>query len=132
MIIQKNFPAPETHYMCNVCSEAVTNPICPFCLTIEIEAWLTMYPSLRQEISPKLRKFLTNVTNRITNYGTECIKCKNKRASVCPYCFTEFVFRELRKINTGPYILKEFFEFFNFDLHHTGYTKEFEQMGVLE
>jgi len=132
MIIPKNFPAPETHYMCDVCSEAVTNPLCPFCLAIEIEAWLTMYPSLKKEISPKLRKFLTNINNRITSYGTECIKCKNKRASVCPYCFTEFVFRELRKINTGALILKEFFEFFNFDLHHTGYTKEFEQMGVLE
>jgi len=132
MIIPKNFPAPETHYMCDVCSEAVTNPICPFCLATEIEAWLTMYPSLKQEISPKLRKFLTSVTNRITNYRTECIKCKNKRASVCPYCFTYFVLRELKKINTGPLILKEFFEFFNFDLHHTGYTKELEEMGVLE
>ena len=132
MIIPKNFPTPETRYTCDVCSEAVTNPICPFCLTIEIEAWLTMYPTLKQEISPKLHKFLNSITNRITNYGTECIKCKNKQASVCPYCFTEFVFRELKKINTGHYILKEFFEFFNFDFHHTGYTKEFEQMGVLE
>jgi hypothetical protein len=132
MIIPKNFPAPETHYMCEVCSEAITNPLCPFCLTEEVKAWLTLYPNLSSELLPKLNKYLEMISNQIVNYGTECIKCKNKRASVCPYCFTEFVFRELKKINTGPFILKEFFEFFNFDFHHTGYTKEFEQMGVLE
>jgi len=118
--------------MCGVCSEAVTNPLCPFCLAEEIKAWLTLYPNLNKELLPKINKYLEKVSTQIINYGTECIKCKNKRASVCPYCFTYFVFRKLRDINTPPFILKEFFAFFNFDLHHTGYTKEFEQMGVLE
>jgi hypothetical protein len=130
MIIPKNYPAPETHYMCGVCSEAVTNPICPFCLATEIEAWLTLYPSLRQELLPKIKKYLGEISNHIVNYGTQCIKCKDKKAHVCPYCFTEFIFRELKSMNTGQFILKEFFDFFNFDFHHTGYTKEAEKMGV--
>jgi len=132
MIIQKNYPDTEFHYMCGVCSEAVTNPICPFCLATEVRAWLTMYPSLSHELLPKIKSYLQTITNNITNYGTQCIKCKDKRAYVCPYCFTDFVFRELQKLNAGKIILNEFFEFFNFDLHHTGYTKEFEQMEVLE
>ncbi len=131
MLIQKNYSAAETQYLCNVCSEAVTNPICPFCLATEINAWLTLYPNLKQELLPRINKYLQEINNKIINYGTQCIKCKNKRAYVCPYCFTEYIFNELRKINADKRILKEFFEFFNYDFHHTGYTKEFEQMGVI-
>jgi len=134
MLLQKDYTAHETnetHYACDVCSEAVTNPLCPFCLTIEIEAWLTLYPSLKNQILPKLNEFLKKTNNKITNYGTQCIKCKISRAFVCPYCFTENVFNELQKINADKLILKEFFEFFNFDLHHTGYTKEAEELGVI-
>jgi len=131
MLIQKNHQVAETQYMCDICSEAVTNPICPFCLATEINAWLTLYPNLKKELLPKINKYLQKINNKITNYGTQCIKCKNKRAYVCPYCFTEFVFNELKKINSNKIILKEFFDFFNFDLHHTGYTKEFEQMEVI-
>jgi len=131
MLLQKNYSAHETQYACDVCREAVTNPLCPFCLTIEIEAWLTLYPSLKQQILPKLNKYLKKTNNKITNYGTQCIKCKINRAFVCPYCFTANVFDELQKINAEKIILKEFFEFFNFDLHHTGYTKEAEELGVI-
>lgn len=130
-MLQKNYQALESQHICDVCSEAVTNPICPFCITVEIKAWLTLYPSLSKEILPIINKYLEKISNQIVNYGTECIKCKNKRAHVCPYCFTDFIFRELRRLNTPPFILKEFFAFFNFDSTHTGYTKEFEKMGVL-
>ena len=43
MLLQ-NQPAHETHetqYICDVCSDAITNPLCPFCLTEEIEVWLS-------------------------------------------------------------------------------------------
>jgi len=131
MLTQKSYPAAEAQYMCDSCSEAVTNPICPFCLATEIRAWLTLYPDLKHTLLPRIRAYLQRISNRITTYGTECIKCGDKRAYVCPYCFTDFVFRELQKINSNKLILQEFFEFFNFDLHHTGYTKEAEQLGVM-
>ena len=104
----------EQHYMCDVCSEAVTNPICPLCIAVEIEAWLTFYPNLRQELLPKLNIYLKNIKEKITE-STKCIKCKNKIASVCPYCFTQHVLEELKKIQANPIILKEFTEFFNFN-----------------
>ena len=131
MLLQKNYSAHETQYACDVCSEAVTNPLCPFCLTIEIEAWLTLYPSLKQQILPKLKIYLKRTSNKITNYGTQCIKGKVNRAFVCPYCFTENVFNELQEINADKIILKEFFQFFNFDLDHKGYSKEAEELGII-
>ena len=131
MVLTKNFHAPETHYMCNICGEAITNPLCPFCLTIEIKAWLTLYPHLSQDILPKIKKDLDNINNHITNYGTICIKCNRNSAYVCAYCFTEFVFYELKNLNVEKFIINEFFEFFNFDLEHAGYSKEAEQMEVL-
>lgn len=152
MVLQKNYSAHEFHdtenrrflvdpksigfgdksYECNVCSEAVTNPLCPFCLAEEIQAWLTLYPHLKEDIMSSLNAYLVNVNNDITNYGTICIKCHQDRASVCPYCFTEFVFKKLIEIQAGKLILKEFFEFFNFDLDHKGYTQFAEEIGIYE
>ena len=43
----------------------------------------------------------------------------------------EEVMRELKQINVNNIILREFFEFFNFDFHHTGYSKEAEMLGVI-
>ena len=129
MIIHNKQPN-NTEYLCNTCSEAVTNPICPFCLTEEIKAWLTLYPALRQELIPRIYIFLNNISSHIDSYGTNCIKCQESRAHVCPYCFTNFVFNQLQKINVPTNTLKEFFEFFNFDLEHTGYTTEAEELGI--
>ena len=137
MVLQNNYTANELHYnannlncKCNICSEAITNPICPFCLTNEIKAWLTLYPHLKEDILSSLNAYLVKVNNDITNYGTICIKCHKDRASVCPYCFTEFVFKKLVEIQAGKIILREFFEFFNFDLDHKGYTEFAEEIGI--
>jgi len=109
--------------MCDVCSEAITNPICPFCLTTEIEAWLTLYPHLRKDLLKKIHEYLNNISNIITTYGTTCIKCNEKRAHVCTYCFTDFVYRELMKLPSGKFVMNEFLEFFDFDFDHTGYSE---------
>ena len=100
--------------MCDVCSEAVTNPICPLCVATEVDAWLTLYPNLRQELLPRLGGYLKNISENVIE-STKCIKCKNKIASVCPYCFTQYVLEELKNIHVNKIILKEFLEFFNFN-----------------
>ena len=130
MILNNNYFDDEPHFLCDVCSEAVTNPLCPACLTIEIEAWLTLYPDLKRELLPRLKKYLYSLEKSVPE-ATICIKCRNKRVSVCPYCFTNFVFNELKKIHANKIILKEFFEFFNFDLEHTGYSQEAEELGYI-
>ena len=131
MMLHNNYPASEAHYMCDVCSEAITNPLCPECLTMEIEAWLTLYPNLRSELLPKIQQFLNEIEDKLIHDTTQCIKCGEKKTAICPYCFTDFVLKHLKKINANKIVLTEFFEFFNFDLDHKGYSKEAEELGVI-
>lgn len=129
-MIQTNFPDAEPRFLCDECSEAVINPICPFCLRTELEAWLTLYPSLKHDIQPQLKKYLQKIDSE-ENPSTRCIRCGFESTLVCPYCFTEFILEELKKIHANKIILKEFFQFFNFDFEHTGYSKEAEELGVI-
>jgi hypothetical protein len=127
-MLQKNYLASEAQFMCDECSEAVTNPLCPYCLNEEVEAWMTLYPNLKHDLMPLLNKYL----NRgFSNFSTVCIKCRNPSAFLCPYCFTEHVLSALKKIHASNVILKEFFVFFNFDFDHTGYSSEAEALGVI-
>lgn len=128
MITKFQQPAFEQP-LCNVCSIAVTNPICPSCLSEEFKAWLTLYPGLKKELMPKLQRYLRWIEDRNYN-ATICIKCKSKSVSVCPYCFTEYVLSELKKLEANKIVLREFFEFFNYDFEHTGYFNEGEKLGA--
>ena len=89
--------ASETRHLCNVCSEAVTNPLCPSCLKTEIEAWLTLYPDLGNKLLPRLTEYIRRIEDESID-STRCIICSEKQTAVCPYCFTEYILKELRKI----------------------------------
>ena len=114
MLKQKFYQTVEKQYHCDICSEAVTNPLCPICLVGEVEAWLTFYPNLKEALLPKLKKYLERVEEKVID-ATECIKCKKARTSICPYCFMDYVEGELKKLNVIPRILEEFNKFFDFD-----------------
>lgn len=114
MLKQNTYLISERQSHCDVCSEAVTNPLCPICLAGEIDAWTTMYPHLREELLPKIKKYLWNLAENIVS-ATKCIKCKQARVSICPFCFIDFVEGELKKIESNDLILNEFMEFFDFD-----------------
>ena len=132
MIKQKNYLAPEPQqFLCDVCSIAVTNPLCPSCLAQEIDAWTTYYPDLRSNLLPRIRKYLGQSESKIVFEATQCIKCNEKIGIVCPYCFTAYVLSELKRIKANRIIIKEFLEFFNFDFDHTGYSVEAEKLGVI-
>lgn len=124
-----SYTASEPQFLCDVCSIAITNPICPSCILEELKAWLTLYPALSKEILPRLNTYLRNLEQRHSD-ATMCIKCKELDASVCPYCFTERALRELKSVEASKIILREFLQFFNFDFEHTGYYKEAEKLGV--
>ena len=115
MLKQKFYSAVERQSYCDICSEAVTNPLCPVCLVGEIEAWLTFYPNLKKELLPKLKKYLERVEENIVD-ATTCIKCNKARASICPFCFMDYVEGELKNLNVIPKILEEFNQFFDFDV----------------
>ena len=115
MLKQTNALAFEpSQFLCEICGEAVTTPLCPICLTGEIDAWTTLYPNLRVELLPKLKKYISNIKEKVEK-STSCIKCNNKRASICPYCFTDHVLGQLKKLSVNNQILNEFLEFFDFD-----------------
>lgn len=129
-MVKHNISAFEPQFLCDVCSIAITNPLCPNCLATEIEAWLTLYPNLRRELLPRIKKYIERIGEQAIEF-TQCIKCSNKTASVCLYCFTNQILKELKKLEANKIILKEFFEFFNFDFEHTGYSREAEKLGVI-
>lgn len=130
MIKQINSHAFEPQILCEVCSEAISNPLCPSCLIQELEAWTTLYPDLRNMIIPKISEYIQEIDSQVFSDATPCIKCNNK-AMICPYCFTNKVLEELKNIKANRIILKEFLEFFNFDFDHTGYSKEAEKLGII-
>ena len=130
MLSNNNFLASERFYECLECKEAVYNPICPFCLAEQIEVWLSSYPSeIKNKIVKEIKDYAKK-TDEIAGKTTQCVVCKKRRASLCPYCFTNYVLGELKKIKVSRIILKEFLVFFNFDFEHTGYSGEAERLGI--
>jgi len=113
-MLQNKTLAFEPQFSCEICGEAVTTPLCPVCLSVEIDAWTTLYPNLRNELLPKIRKYLGRIRESIHN-STKCIKCKRARTYICPYCFIDFVEGELKKLELNSLVLIEFMDFFDFD-----------------
>ena len=126
------YPASERFYECVNCQEAIFNPICPVCLTTQLEAWLSSISSypLKKKLIEKIKKYVER-TDNLAGETTKCIACGNPRASLCPYCFTNYVFNVLKEMNVSREIIKEFLQFFNYDFEHTGYSKEAEKLGVI-
>ncbi len=130
-MLQKNFHmASERFYECVNCREAIFNPICPSCLTIQIEAWLSSLSSYppRTKILARIKQYVEK-TNNLAGNSTICISCKKPRASLCPSCFTEYVFNLLKKMKVHRTILQEFLQFFNYDFERTRYSEEAEKSG---
>jgi hypothetical protein len=96
---------------CVLCRETVTNPICMDCVNEGIEQWL------KEKNLPALD---------LDSFGVEgesCIRCK-KSIDVCLYCHTKQVLDLLKIRKTDVSIIKEFVEFFHFDLDKKGYLAE--------
>lgn len=111
---------------CLSCNESIYNPICPFCLAEEIDIWLEekrKFSKMRKEIEGFLER-----GKKLAGESTKCIRCKRGIAFLCPYCFTEYVLSLLKKNKASKKLLREFFDFFNFDFEHTGYYKEMENL----
>jgi hypothetical protein len=123
----------EKYNECIECHEAIYNPLCPFCLAKEVQVWLASYPDkkIKDKILQNIRKYLMTIHKLSIKRGkaTKCAVC-GKRASLCPYCFTNYVYNLLKELDVNRIMLKEFLQFFNFDFEHTGYYKEAEKLGI--
>lgn len=121
----------ERFYECLECQEPVSNPLCHICLAKQVDAWLSNYPSeIRNRIIGNLKGYVKKTRN-IDVEALRCIACNKKTAALCPYCFTNHVFNELKKMKVARMILKEFLQFFNYDFEHVGYSREAERLGVI-
>ncbi|MDD5192932.1 MAG: hypothetical protein PHH54_06500 [Candidatus Nanoarchaeia archaeon] len=100
-------------YECELCNEPITNPICPVCLSAEMDIWATNYPNIRKELVPRLKRHLKKFKQQ-TREAVQCIKCNEKRISMCPYCFIREILSELDEIKADKIIKKEFLQFFNY------------------
>lgn len=122
----------ERFYECLNCHEVVSNPLCPECLTFQMEAWLSSISSypLKDKILKRIKDYVKETSN-LEGDSTPCVVCRKPRASLCPYCFTNYVFALLKCLRVHREILREFLQFFNYDFDHTGYSKEAEKLGVI-
>ena len=93
----------QTH-RCIECQQAMTNPICPRCLSKEIKTWLReKVPELVHIIGPA-PKYGT---------GTRCMFC-GKDMAICAHCFSKEVYLEVVKLK--PELSEEFISCFNYSL----------------
>jgi len=114
--------------MCMECKEAIYNPICSKCLSKEMTAWLhNKDERLKRVVTDEVKKILY----RSKFFENEiCAICGNKGVFLCPYCFTEKVYKRLKREGSSKNILVEFLTLFNFDFRHTYLTKEAEKLGM--
>lgn len=119
----------ERFYECQQCSEPITNPLCHDCLGNHIIKWLSFYPSAKKKLLPKIKKYIREVNNTALG-AVNCVACKNKKAALCPYCFTEEIFNMLKREKTNKMIIMDFLCIFNFDLKHGGYIAEAAKEGL--
>jgi hypothetical protein len=101
-------------YHCSICGFAIVNPICPSCLLNQFNSWSIQYPHLKKRLVPIIEHF----TSCIQEFGVNaipCIKCK-KAQTVCPDCFVDYIYGQLKRLETNSKIFDEFNEIFDYSL----------------
>ncbi len=101
---------------CVVCEEPITNTVCPECMQACIQQWLA------EQREERLAGEVSELTRRVfANNGTTfCIRCDSLMA-ICLYCYTKEVFDVIKR---KPHLVKQYMEYFSFDLDHQGWEKE--------
>jgi len=122
----------ERVYECLNCHEVISNPLCPECLSFQMEVWLSSLSSypLKDKILKRIKDYV-KATNNLEDDATPCVVCGKPQASLCPYCFTNYIFALLKCLRVHREILREFLQFFNYDFEHIGYSKDAEKLGVI-
>jgi len=119
----------QKNYDCNQCGEPITNPICHSCLGEQVFGWLSLYPNIKKKIAPTLKKYIRELNNSAVS-GINCVSCKNKKAALCPYCFTEEIFNMLKRKSVDKMVIMDYLSTFNFDLKHEGYIVTAAEEGL--
>lgn len=123
-------PAPsfEKENDCLSCGNFIAHPLCPCCVAKGFRQWIRNFPDKEKEIQKNLNKFLKD-HHYLDGSSKRCISCSEEKTYLCPYCFTDYLYRIIKEAGAGPRALTEFLFIFNFDFSHEGYYSELESLG---
>ncbi|MFT4304446.1 MAG: hypothetical protein ACMXYG_07805 [Candidatus Woesearchaeota archaeon] len=97
---------------CIICDEAITNPICPYCLEKQVMYWIS---ERKASLIPLLKKVGESV-KEFSHENTFCAVCNNDM-NVCPHCYCNEIYTWLIE-NNYKELAEEFLESFNFELDY--------------
>jgi len=105
--------------VCTVCSEAITNPICPDCLAEQMISWLN---EIKVDLDVVYDSAL--IFKGLETSG-KCIKC-NKDMTVCRHCFTREVYNGL--VDKYPKLEEDFMRMWNYEIFDWDWKDSQEKM----
>jgi len=118
----------ETFSGCLSCGDQIRHPICPDCIATGYRQWVSKFSDDSSEIMKKLDMFLKG-HKKFNGGSLRCVSCGEKKTHLCPYCFTNFLYKITKEAGVGVRVLSEFLFIFNFDFEHEGYSRELEFFG---
>lgn len=120
--------------LCLECNEAIYNPVCHVCLADGIKQWLREQDNIeiRKSLIAEISRFLkSNEKLAESPQAVRCVACGRNITILCPYCFTEIIYKKLKSLTKSKKLQADFLSLFNFDFEHTGYSKDAEKLGVI-
>jgi hypothetical protein len=124
----QTLPYTRIHGACLSCGEDIVHPLCPECLAEGFKQWIKKFPREETALRYRVDQFLQG-HKFIEGKSKRCVACGQNRTHICPYCFTEFLYKITKEAGLGVRAMSEFLFIFNFDFQHTGYSQELEVYG---
>ena len=116
------------HEDCLSCGYNIDHPLCPECIAKGFKQWLKRFPKDEENIRKKVNKFL-RAHRYYDGQSKKCASCGKQNVHICPYCFTDYLYKISKEAGLGVRALSEFLFIFNFDFEHNGYSRELEAFG---
>jgi len=116
------------HEDCLSCGYNIEHPLCPECIYKGFKQWLKRFPKDEEKIRKQVNKFL-RAHRHLNGSSKKCASCGKQNVHICPYCFTEYLYKITKEAGLGVRALSEFLFIFNFDFEHNGYSRELEAFG---
>ncbi|MCK5321318.1 hypothetical protein KAJ38_01955 [Candidatus Pacearchaeota archaeon] len=123
-----NINCEGIHKDCLSCGKNIEHPLCPDCIAKGFQQWIQQFPQDRAKLQIRLDEFL-EAHRYLDGKSKKCIACGKNNTHICPYCFTEYLYKIIKEAGLGVRTMSEFLFIFNFDFDHQGYSKELEVYG---
>lgn len=128
MILQNNYTT------CLECRENIDTLICPRCISKSVIKWTESKKEHKDYLklyylNSKIIEFLEE-NKKFEKNSQLCISCKKSIAYICPYCFSEMLIYQLKRMDVEKKLISEFMFLFNFDFYHNGYTEDLKGFVV--